>query len=852
MAEVCGTNARSDVTSVIQPVSQVPTNMEISGTPLNADDYSKLARSWIPRELADQALIRRVASHEGGRLIGRNGSGDWSGLVFHYAWPGDDYARAHRVRLDRPELELRPDGKVKEKGKYLAAPGRGSMLYFVPGTPAAWLEDTALPIAITEGEKKGIALFRLACENSDAPRFVAVALPGVWNWRGTVGKEAGPDGSRLSVKGPIPDLARVHWKARKVYIVFDSNVHANYSVRSARSSLARELRKRGAHVFFVNVPELEGVNGIDDWLALRGPEEVLNAFDNASTSELAQVPQGFELDASGLHKIRDGGERTFLCSRLEVVARARNKDQEDWSKQLRWWDKDECEHYWVMPMELLAGEKNELLKRLLRGGLHINTRQPKAADDIADYLNRSAPLDDVRCVQSVGWHDSAYVLPDESFGPEGGETIMLYDETPSAHRIRVSGSVEDWREHVGRRCVGNSRLVFAASVAFAGPLLRPLSELGGGFHLRGGSSLGKTTALYVAGSVWGGGGDKGFIRSWRATGAGIESISPLHNDGFLCLDDLGQVLAQDAGRVAYQLANGQTTQRANRRGGARASEDFLLIFLSTGEISLAQHVRESGQQVRGGQEIRMCDVPADAGKGFGLFEKLNGAATPAEMATELRTAALRFYGAPIRSFLPALIGSEWQARVEQCRNTFRASVRELYGDVSSETSRAIARFSIVAAAGELASEIGTTGWPAGEATGATLVCFSAWFREKGSAGPMDEAAAFHQVVELLERHGGSRFQENKETVRDRLGFIGIHKASGEKEFWILGEQFEREFCRNFDSKVVAAELKRRGFLRTDSEGNNRFKVKANIPAMGNARPRVYAIPMRILAAEDNT
>src|SRR5580658_76342 len=106
------------------------------------------------------------------------------------------------------------------------------------------------------------------------------------------------------------------------------------------------------------------------------------------------------------------------------------------------------------------------------------------------------------------------------------------------------------------------------------------------------------------------GGDKGFLRSWRATGNGIESISPLHNDGFLCLDDLGQVLAQDAGRVAYQLANGQTTQRANRRGGARASEDFLLISLSNGEISLAQHVRQGGQQVRGGQEIRMCDIPA--------------------------------------------------------------------------------------------------------------------------------------------------------------------------------------------------------------------------------------------------
>jgi putative DNA primase/helicase len=384
--------------------------------------------------------------------------------------------------------------------------------------------------------------------------------------------------------------------------------------------------------------------------------------------------------------------------------------------------------------------------------------------------------------------------------------------------------------------------------------LRPLNELGGGFHLRGGSSLGKTTALYVAGSVWGGGGDKGFIRSWRATWNGIESISPLHNDGFLCLDDLGQVLAQDAGRVAYQLANGQTTQRANRRGGARASEDFLLIFLSNGEISLAQHVRQGGQQVRGGQEIRMCDIPADAGKGLGLFENLNGAANAAELATELRSSALRFYGAPIRLFLSALISSEWRGRVEHWRRSFKHCVRELHGEVSSEASRAIARFSLVAAGGELASELGITGWAPGEASDAAVTCFNAWFKEKASSGPMDEAAAFHQVVELLERHGGSRFQDSQnkhEPIRDRLGFIGTHKATSEREFWILPEQFEREFCRNFDSKAVALELKRRGFLRTDSEGHNRFRVKVQIAALDGERPRVYAVPMRILTTDED-
>ena len=46
----------------------------------------------------------------------------------------------------------------QETAKYLPPPGRGSLLYFVPGTHIEWLSNTELPVVITEGEKKTIAL----------------------------------------------------------------------------------------------------------------------------------------------------------------------------------------------------------------------------------------------------------------------------------------------------------------------------------------------------------------------------------------------------------------------------------------------------------------------------------------------------------------------------------------------------------------------------------------------------------------------------------------------------------------------------------------------------------------------
>jgi Asp-tRNA(Asn)/Glu-tRNA(Gln) amidotransferase A subunit family amidase len=83
-----------------------------------------------------------------------------------------------------------------------------------------------------------------------------------------VGKANGPRGERIDLKGPINDLDRIAWKERKVFIVFDTNVHTVDSVRLARKGLARELATRGAEVEFVNLPQDCGVNGIDDLLGI--------------------------------------------------------------------------------------------------------------------------------------------------------------------------------------------------------------------------------------------------------------------------------------------------------------------------------------------------------------------------------------------------------------------------------------------------------------------------------------------------------------------------------------------------------------------------------------------------------
>ena len=143
----------------------------------------------------------------------------------------------------------------------------------------------------------------------------------------------------------------------------------------------------------------------------------------------------------------------------------------------------------------------------------------------------------------------------------------------------------------------------------------------------------------MAGSAWGGGESGGYVRSWRATANGLEGVALGHCDALLCLDELAQIAAREAGEVAYMLANGSGKSRSARDGSARRAARWRLLFLSSGEIGLCDKVAEDGRGKRlsAGQQVRVVDIPADPGAGLGLFEELHSFSSAEVLATHLRT-----------------------------------------------------------------------------------------------------------------------------------------------------------------------------------------------------------------------
>lgn len=563
---------------------------------------------------------------------------------------------------------------------------------------------------------------------------------------------------------------------------------------------------------------------------------------------------------TGVDKDGEATKPVWVCSRLDVQALTRDQDGRGWGYLLSFADPLGRAKQWAMPARMLATDGGEYRGMLLGMGLRIAT-SPAARNLLTQYIQTRDPGEYATCTDRIGWHGRAFVLPHETIGDDA-ERIVFQSEAAQENTFRCKGTPEQWRERVAALCAGNSRLVFAVSAAFAGPLLRPAGAESGGFHFRGDSSSGKTTALKVAASVYGG---TNYLQRWRTTDNALEAIAAQHCDGLLILDELAQVDPKTAGECAYMLANDQSKARATRSGTPRARLSWRLLFLSAGEVGLADHMAEGGKRVRVGQEVRMADIPADAGAGMGAFEFLHGREGGADFARHLTGQAGSVYGAAGRAWLQWLTehADTLKARIREAVR--RLAVQIVPETASSQVGRVGEHFAVVGAAGELATEAGLTGWAQGEAERAARDCLNAWLVARGGIGNGEVSAMLRQVRRFLEAHGEGRFSwwhraadDHSAKTLNRAGLRrmlndrgepiksnGDHQVEyGERmpavlgenvsvEYFVLSEVFKAEMCQGFDPQAVARVLAEHGCLAMKE--TDRHSVSTRLPGIGKAR-----------------
>lgn len=602
------------------------------------------------------------------------------------------------------------------------------------------------------------------------------------------------------------------------------------------------------------IPGWDAADAAVDWadaMALRAAVERATA---PYKSPPAYVSYGaYRMNPSGLYcQVRKGrGDKApvvdeWVAAPIELLGASRDPSGGCWGKLLSWNDGDGRVHTRHVSDASLQGDPAQLCAVLAGDGLKINRSQQKA---LISYLAGSEPKDRVTVVSRTGWHQVAgqrvFVLPQQSFGASSAEKVIL--DGAAVGPYSASGSLGDWQSSIGALVDDHVLPKLVVSIALAGPLLHLAGQEGGGVHIHGQSSRGKTTLLQIAASVWGRGGTPGYVRSWRTTANGLEGAAASASDTLLVLDELGMVEAREAGAAIYGLSNGAGKQRANRTGDLRDPKTWRVITLSTGEIPIAIKIQENkGSKIRGGQMIRMIDLAADRGLGFGVFDHRGDSTDAAVLANQCKQAAVDHFGTAGPEFVRRLI------RQDVTGNDIGKLIAKFLDEhvpagAEGQVHRAANRFGLFAAAGELGIGLDVLPWEQGSAWQAASWAFQRFIEGRGGAGSAEELQAIAQVRHFLVAHGVSRFEDmdadrpEHGEPRPVLNRVGWRRGTGALALWMIpDETWRSDLCEGLDPKFVAGTLNDRGFLEA---GSDSLKTVRKIEGVSR---RVYVINATLL------
>lgn len=592
----------------------------------------------------------------------------------------------------------------------------------------------------------------------------------------------------------------------------------------------------------------------------------------------AQGGEVFELrdgnDGRGVYRLKverrgDGFDQIeqFVCAPLEITHQVRDIRGENWQRLATFHDHDGRRRRVLVPDDMLEGDGAALARLLRQQGLFIGNNKGGL---LKMYVNGARPQARARLTARIGWHDDvtepgrwSFILGGDAdpLAPEGAELWLHQAHGAGTAQFKQAGTLEDWRDKVSALAVGNSRLTFALSAAFAGGLCWLHPNVSGGFHWAGGSSLGKSALLYAAASLCG---PATYRRTWLLTATAIEGVAAGHCDAPLLLDELKQAgNPRDVAQAAYMLTSGQGKGRGQASGGLRETAAFSLLFQSNGEIGLTQFLEENQERAYAGQEVRFCELPADAGQGFGCWDVVHGLGDGARFSETLQRNAAKHYGTAYPEFIRRVIAERdaMPKDFDEARRVFEARV--LSDKAGGQAIRAATRFAAVAYAGEKATAWGLTAWPKGAAMAAAGRMFQDWLRAFGGEGNQEPRKMVEQVQAWVQAHAGTRLEDwRRPSISDthaprtmnRAGWKRPTKDTKDRpeheqvfEYLIYPAVFKGELCKGFNPKQVAKELAARGLLARDDA---HMTLKAREPGAAGTG-RFYLLTPGILEGFDS-
>lgn len=556
-------------------------------------------------------------------------------------------------------------------------------------------------------------------------------------------------------------------------------------------------------------------------------------------------PKGITVEIVKGHGDKAHANKLPICGALRVLGKQRNPEGSGWGVLVEISDADNRLHQISISYADLQGDATTVAAMLGDRGLWVNR---SAHRHLCDYLLRVNPDDSICVLNRTGYHRVAdgnvFMLPTEAIGAPAGQTFVLRSTQKDIYQRK--GTFEGWQEAVASPAGQHVILTLATATGLAGPLHYWIGAEGGGINLFGPSSSGKTTALRVAASIWGG---VEFVRSWRATTNAVEGLAESTSDTLTCLDELGLVTGHELGAITYQISGGVGKGRSDRQGNLRPPRTFRASILSTGEIPISTKLTEDKRVLRAGQMVRIADISADAGDGLGIFNKaLPEDVSAAEFSKSLNHAAATHCGHAGPEYVRRFMKEGYTDEI------VRSLVVEFTKsaappDSDGQTLRVADRLGIISAAGEIGIQLGVLPWRPGTAGAAAKWALDAWIAARGSCSEAFETRQIIGRLQLtIERDGDARFEEIPDgscepSSRVVLNRLGWRKGSGETAEWWIPKQSWTEIFTGLDPKLAAKVLAERGIIKRSSDG---FQMNQRIDGR---QIRCYTVTTKILGGD---
>lgn len=536
----------------------------------------------------------------------------------------------------------------------------------------------------------------------------------------------------------------------------------------------------------------------------------------------------FFLEEDGVYYQKEMDKpKEFVCTPVKVKGKIRCPKSKNWGRVVRYKNPENVEEDAIIYMRDIVGRGDLVRSNLADLGVEF-ARGSKVQTLFLEYLETCAPKDNIMLAfNKIGWHDDTYVLPDSIYGGTLDREFLF--DTPLDNLHQVSGSLEDWKQNVGKYCKGNSLLVLLTSFALTGPVLRPLLSEGVGIHVYGSSSSGKTTIARVAGSICGGGSNNGYTRQWSSTHNALENTAVMHNDNLLVLDEIGQASSETIFHVPYMLINGQGRARMKSDASARDTKTWKLNFLSTGELTINEKIRETGKfTFRAGQEVRVINLPIDSGNGLDVYEDIHGFESSAKFSNYLGEHSVKYYGAPLRAFLSIFcneILKSQKIRMDWTLGRLNFVANNTPKGASNQISRVAQKFGLIGKVGEFAIKHGILPYEPGEALRAAQKWFRIWVESRGTIIDYEISVVLRRFQDHLSTEYRKYIPIEKELDYHYQTVPGytITNKLGEESIFMSRSTFT-ELLKSANRDVIVRAMCERGWLECTSNGNIKYNL----------------------------